>query len=233
MFARVFSGETKPESDNDNYYIRYFSLDLFSWTNLIYKINLSNFNPKDIENRVPIQEYEKVLNHIRLTTKRLRRFAEFTLYLWLIIAFSPLTNYLRETEFTLAVITSYALSSLIIVCPVLLYMVVYGQRENLKVKTQLALTELNDREYNHKGVNWNLTEDGKYIHLQMNFSHYRHQRFNQVNQATSNYTPIEETPLGKLTEIEIPELFTESERSILDVIRGRKSKSLTKPLIKV
>lgn len=204
-FLKQIINEAKPEADYDNHYFRYFSFDFFSWSNLVYKINLSNFDQKTIDSKVTSQEYEQVLNHVRQTTRRLRRIAELILYAWLIIAFSPFTSLLKETEIPLLVVLSYASKSLIILLPVLFYLVVYGQDENLALRTQLALNELNDREYNHKGMNWSLTEDGKYMHLQMNFAHYRQKR---VNQTPS--TSVQDSRTTKKKEIEVRERYNDS-----------------------
>ena len=204
-FLKQIISEAKPEADYDNHYFRYFSFDFFSWSNLVYKINLSNFDQKTIDSKVTSQEYEQVLNHVRQTTRRLRRIAELILYAWLIIAFSPFTSLLKETEIPLLVVLSYASKSLIILLPVLFYLVVYGQDENLALRTQLALNELNDREYNHKGMNWSLTEDGKYMHLQMNFAHYRQKRVNQTPSAS-----VQESRTIKKKEIEVRERYNDS-----------------------
>ena len=229
-----FVASTKPESDNDNYYFRYVSLDLFSWTRIVDKINMASFNPKDIENKVPKEEYEKVLSHIQQTTKRLRRTAAMIVYLWLIIAFTPLTSFLSGTDLTPLVILSYGLMSLLLLLPLAFYYLVYGQRENLAMKTKLALDEMNDREYNHRGVHWSLTEDGNYMHLQMNFAHYRQKKSDQTDQTsfqtkTSQYTP---PSFVKSFDIEVPEIFSEADQNMLDIIRGKKTKNLTTPLIK-
>lgn len=233
FFSKILPAK-KPESDSDNYYFRFVSLDLFNWSGIIYKINLSNFNSTDIENKVPKEEYEKVLNHIYGTTKRLRQLATFILYTWLILAFSPLISYLKGTDFTPFIVLSYILMSLLIILPVVFYYTVYGQRENLAVKIKLALDEVNDREYNHKGINWCLTEDGRYMCLQMNFAHYRQKKLSNTSQSMQQSKMIQyKTPsFIKTGDIEVPEIFSESEQATLELISGKRSRTLTTPLIK-
>lgn len=215
-----------PKSDENNHYIPYFALNIFSWTSFIHKLNLSLFREDLVRDKLTTLDYERVLLHVDRCTRRTRRLMEAFLYLWLVVAFFPgyTITPLEGLNYFFTNWIATLLKIYIIGAPIYFFYYVYGKKENLITKVQLALDELNDREFHHRGCSWSVDSSGKFMRVQLNFTHLR----DALRTRSQNLN----------SRIEVPEIVSserkyryQEEEDMMDAIRGKKTHTLRQPLI--
>lgn len=223
-FSNAFS-KFAPKSDESNYYTPYFMLNLFSWTNIVNRMNLSFFNEAPVRNQLTLGDYERVLQHIDRCTKRTRQLMEMLLYIWLVIVFFPsyTIHPLEDSGFFLAKCFALVLRLYLITAPAYFFYYVYGRQQSFIGKIQSALDEMNEREFYHRGCRWSIDSSGRFIHVQLNFSHIRG--------GLSGRTQSTAIEIPKIINLEADYRPTAKEEDMLDIIRGRKSRILQQPLI--